>query len=191
MNLVSEALGDHHDPSAFCSGQPSLDSWLAQHARGAEARRVARTFVWHDGDGVVVAYYSLAAHVLMKEQLPRALGRGSPERIPAVLVARLALDSRLQGNGLGSVVLAEALGRVVEATTAVAARFVVVDAIDAEAARFYEHHGFTPIPGTMRLVQKLSDVAAAVGVGATSATSSSGQRCPADGGGSAPSRCPS
>lgn len=50
-----------------------------------------------------------------------------------------------------------------EATKVVAARFVVVDAIDDEAARFYEHYGFRAIPGTMRLVQKLSDVAAALG----------------------------
>lgn len=76
MALVSEALGDHHDLSIFASGTPSIDSWLAEHARGAEARRVARTFVWHQGDGVVVGYYSLAAHVLVKDQLPRALGRG-------------------------------------------------------------------------------------------------------------------
>jgi len=165
VTLVSEALGNHHDLSAFASGQPSLDSWRAQHARGAEARRVARTFVWHYGDEVVGAYYSLAAHVLIKDQLPRALGRGSPEHIPAVLLARLALDSHLQGEGLGSIVLAEALGRVVKATKTVAARFVVVDAIDATAADFYEHHGFRPIPGTMSLVQKLSDVAAAVGSG--------------------------
>lgn len=163
MALVSEALGNHHDLAAFVSGQPSLDSWLAQHARGAEARRVARTFVWHQGDSVVVAYYTLAAHVLLKDQLPRALGRGSPERIPAALLARLALDQRLQGQGLGSVALAEALGRVVEATRVVAARFVVVDAINDAAASFYEHHGFKAIPGTMRLVQKLSDVAAALG----------------------------
>ncbi len=162
MALVSEALGDHHDLTVFASGQASIDSWLAQHARGAEARRVARTFVWHRGDGVVVAYYSLAAHVLVKDQLPRALSRGSPERIPAALLARLALDRRLQGQGLGAVILAEALGRVVEATKVVAARFVVVDAIDDGAARLYEHHGFKAIPGTMRLVQKLSDVTAAL-----------------------------
>lgn len=163
MALVSEALGDRHELAAFASGQSSPDSWLAQHARGAEARRTARTFVWHQGEGVVVAYYTLAAHVLVKDQLPRALGRGSPERIPAVLLARLALDSRLQGRGLGSVALAEALGRVVEATKVVAARFVVVDAIDDTGASFYRHHGFRAIPGTMRLVQKLSDVAAALG----------------------------
>lgn len=163
MALVSEALGDRHELAAFTSGQSSLDSWLAQHARGAEAGRTARTFVWHEGDDVVVAYCTLAAHVLVKDQLPRALGRGSPERIPAALLARLALDSRLQGQGLGSVALAEALSRVVEATKVVAARFVVVDAIDDTAASFYEHHGFRAIPGTMRLIQKLSDVAAALG----------------------------
>ena len=162
MDLVSEALRDDHDLSAFASGHPALDSWLAEHALGAEARRVSRSFVWHGGDGVAVGYYSLAAHVLVKDQLPRALGRGSPERIPAALLARLALDRRLQGQGLGAVALAEALGRVVEATKVVAARSVVVDAIDGEAARFYEHHGFRSIPGTTRLVQKLSDVAAAL-----------------------------
>lgn len=166
MNLVSEALGDHHDLTHFTSGQPSLDTWLAQHARGAEARRVSRTFVWHHGDNMVVGYYTLAAHILVKDQLPRALGRGSPERIPAALLARLALDRSLKGQGLGSVALAEALGRVVGATKVVAARFVVVDAIDDTAARFYEHHGFTLVPGTMRLVQRLSDVAAALGGGA-------------------------
>ena len=163
MALVSEALGDHHELAAFASGQPSLDSWLTQHARGAEARRTARTFVWHQGDGVVVASSTLAGHVLVKDQLPRALGRGSPERIPAALLARLALDRCLQGQGLGSVALAEALGRVVGAAKVVAARFVVVGAIDNTAANFYEHHGFRAVPGTKRLIQKLSDVAAALG----------------------------
>lgn len=125
---------------------------------------MARTFVtvWYPVDGVVVAYYTLGTHVLVKDQLSRALGRGSPERIPAALLARLALDRPLQGQGLGAVALAEAFGRVVEATKVVAARFVVVNAIDDSATRFYEHHGFNPIPGAMRLVRELFDVAAAL-----------------------------
>ncbi len=48
------------------------------------------------------------------------------------------------------------------ATEVVAARFVVVDAIDQGAHGFYLHHGFREIPGFMRLVQKISDIAAAV-----------------------------
>ena len=80
----------------------------------------------------------------------------------AVLLARLALDSALQGRGLGGVLLAEALGRIVSATEVIAARFVVVDAIDDAAAGFYHHHGFRPIPGSLRLVQEVSDIAAAL-----------------------------
>jgi hypothetical protein len=43
------------------------------------------------------------------------------------------------------------------------ARLVVVDAIDETASSFYEHHGFRRIPNTGRLVQKMSDIEAALG----------------------------
>jgi GNAT superfamily N-acetyltransferase len=109
-----------------------------------------------------VAYYALAGHRLVRDDLlPKSIGRGSPAEAPAVLLARLAIDAGL-GQRLGGVLLADALTRVVAATELVAARFVVVEAVHEDAARFYEHHGFRRIPGTMRLVQKISDVAAAL-----------------------------
>jgi ribosomal protein S18 acetylase RimI-like enzyme len=69
----------------------------------------------------------------------------------------------LQGQGLGGVLLAEGLEPIVAATEVIAARFVIVDAIDDAAAGFYQHHGFRPIPGSLRVVQKVSDVAASLG----------------------------
>jgi GNAT superfamily N-acetyltransferase len=89
-----------------------------------------------------------------REDLPGSLGRGRPRQIPAVLLVRLALDQSLHGQGLGGALLAEALSRVVAATEMVAARFVVVDAIDQHAATFCEHHGFRPIPATVGLTRK-------------------------------------
>lgn len=53
--------------------------------------------------------------------------------------------------------------RIVDATRTVAARFAVVDAVDEHAVGFYAHHGFKRIPETMRLVQKVSDIAEALG----------------------------
>jgi GNAT superfamily N-acetyltransferase len=158
----SEHLAEAHDLSRFDSGQPALDAWLRDSAKGAQARRVGRTFVWHGGDKVAVAYYTLAAHVIERASLPRSVGRGSPDQIPAILLARLALDKLLHGQGLGGALLAEALARAAIAAENVGARFAVVDAIDEPPARFYEHHGFRRVPDTMRLVQKMSDIAAAV-----------------------------
>jgi GNAT superfamily N-acetyltransferase len=163
VQFVAEQLSDAHQLGEFGSGQPDLDRWLAGHALDAATRRTARTFVWHRGDRVVVAYYSLTAHLLQCVELPRSLGRGGLRQIPAVLLARLALDRSLHGQRLGGALLAEALTRVLAASQTVAARLVVVDAIDEHAAAFYEHHGFRRMPGTLRLVQKVSDIAAALG----------------------------
>jgi GNAT superfamily N-acetyltransferase len=161
--FVSAALSEDHNLTAFDSGQPTLDDWLQGSAAHAERMRTARTFVWHAGDGRVIAYFSLAAHLVVRDEMPRRIGRGSPDAIPAVLLARLALDRTLHGQGLGGELLWDALSRAVAASRRVAARVIVVDAIDAPAARFYQHHGFVAVPGNPhRLVQKMSDVAAAL-----------------------------
>lgn len=164
MVFRSEPLNPaRHRLDSLDSGEPELDRWLREHAAGAEARRVARTFVWCRSDeDVVVGYYSLAGHRLVRDELPRSIGRGSPAEVPAVLIARLAIQASLRGQGLGGAILADALRRVVAATELVAARFVVVDALHENAAKFYEHHGFARIPGTLRLVQKISSVVAAL-----------------------------
>jgi GNAT superfamily N-acetyltransferase len=79
-----------------------------------------------------------------------------------VLLARLALDRPLHGQGLGGELLLDALSRAVQASDA-AARLVIVDAIDEAAVAPREHHGFTAVPGNrQRLVQKVSDIAAAL-----------------------------
>jgi GNAT superfamily N-acetyltransferase len=127
----------------------------------AAAKRTGRTFVWTSqaDPSVVVAYFTLAAHLLRRDSLPRRLGRGDPAEVPAVLLARLALDRRLQGQGLGSVLLVIALRKLAAASEDVAARYVVVDAIDDRAAAFCKAHGFTRLPDGGRLVRTMSAVA--------------------------------
>lgn len=156
--FISRHLRSDDDLDAFDSGRPALDEWLRGSAVHAESMRSGRTWVWTPGR-TVVAYFTLAGHVIEREVLPPSLGRGSPDRIPTVLIARLALHQNLHGRGLGGVLLADASSRIVAATDIVAARFAVVDAIDERAASFYTHFGYRPIPGTMRLARKISDLA--------------------------------
>jgi GNAT superfamily N-acetyltransferase len=160
MVYLSEALNERHRLTTFDCGKPELDMWLRESARHAQAMRTCSTTVWHDGNDAVVAYYGLAAHVIEREKLSNRLARGNPERIPAMLLARLALDRSIQGSGLGSVLLAEALEKILAASQNVAVRFVVVDAIDEQAAKFYQKHGFRETPVSHRLVRKVSDIEA-------------------------------
>jgi GNAT superfamily N-acetyltransferase len=151
-----------HDASGFDSGEPSLDVWLREQAPAAARRGLARTWVWVDVQGRVIAYYALAAHKVARQEVPSRLGRGGPAEIPAVLLAKLALSRPLHGQGLGPVLVADALKRVVEAIRLVAARLVVVDALNDDVARFYETLGFRRVPGALRLVQRIADIEAAV-----------------------------
>lgn len=164
--LVSELLGDHHDTSTFDCGQPALDDWLRTSARDSDGRGITRTYVWHRGDGVVLAYYTLMPFTIEKQELGKRKGRGLPDRIPCYLLARLALEDTadLRGMRLGSALLAEALSRATAAALDVGGRFVVVDAIDETAASFYAHHGFVPVPGVRdRLLIRVEDVATKLG----------------------------
>lgn len=157
---ASTAFAEAHDCTTFDCGQPSLDEWLRTSALSAIAKRTGRTFVWtaRDEPTRVVAYYTLSASLITRDSLPHRLGRGDPDQIPAALLGRLALDRRLHGQGLGSVLLVDALHRLAIATEDVAACYVVVDAIDEAAVAFYERHGFTRSLEERRLVRKMSDV---------------------------------
>ncbi|HZE17673.1 MAG TPA: GNAT family N-acetyltransferase, partial [Mycobacterium sp.] len=62
-----------------------------------------------------------------------------------VLLARLAVDRSQQGKGVGAMLLAEALRKAVAAGEVAAARLIVVDAVDEDAAAFYERYGFVRI----------------------------------------------
>lgn len=162
MTFHSERLDpERHDVNDFACGEVSLDTWLREQAVPATARRTARTWVWVEQRGAVVAYYVLAAHKVAREDVPNKIGRGGPTEIPAVLLARLALSESLRGHGLGEVLVADALARIVDATQTVAAMLVVVDALHERVAQFYESLGFRRIPDTLLLVQKLTDIEAA------------------------------
>ncbi|MGH9066535.1 MAG: GNAT family N-acetyltransferase [Acidimicrobiales bacterium] len=89
--------------------------------------------------------------------VPSRFGRGQPDPIPVLLLARLALDRSEQGMGLGADLLQEALGRAVAGARQYGARAVIVDAIDDRAAAFYRHHGFVSLL-ERRLYRRVGDI---------------------------------
>ncbi|MFD9123539.1 GNAT family N-acetyltransferase [Kitasatospora sp. NPDC059571] len=159
---VSEALTEGHNRQSFDCGNPILNDWLARSSLSAENQRTTRTFVVRDDANLVLGYYSLTAHVIEAQALPKKYAGNTRGQIPAVLLAKLAVDKTCQGTGLGAALLADALGRALDAARQVGARFVVVDAIDKPAHSFYRKHGFAPIPDTDRLLMKMSSIEASL-----------------------------
>jgi GNAT superfamily N-acetyltransferase len=147
--LAPQRLDARHDLSAFQNGKhPSLDDWLRDRALASEGRS-ARTYVICSADSstLVVGYYAISTAMEQRVVLPNAkLRRGMPERIPLLLIGRLAIDRRVLGAGIGTALLAHAVQRCVAAAEIAGARGIVAHAIDDDAVRFYQRRGFLDSP---------------------------------------------
>ena len=145
--LVVEPLGRRHDRVAFSCGLPELDRYLARQAGQDVRRRIARVFVCTAGDAdTVLGFYTLSALSIDLGSLPEDLSRKLPRhQVPCVLLGRLAVDASVHGQGLGRMLLADAVKRVVAASEAVAMHAMIVDAANDDAKRFYEGFGFAPL----------------------------------------------
>jgi predicted N-acetyltransferase YhbS len=137
------AFDRRFDRSAFSSGKPDLDGWLKTRAGQQERANNTRTFLAVDGSKVI-GYYATTAYRLGLDETAQMYGVGKRAYpIPAVLLARLAVDVDFQGRGVGSKLLFHALTRIAEASRHVGFEVVVVHAIDQDAVTFYAQRGFT------------------------------------------------
>jgi GNAT superfamily N-acetyltransferase len=133
-----------HDRSRFDSGSAVLDDWLRRFAGQNRRRDTAATWVITDAPGEVVAYASLALTGIDRAAAPARVARHAPDPVPALLLARLAVDRRVSGLGVGTALVAHVLSTAVELNAKAACRAVVVNALDATARSWWERLGFTP-----------------------------------------------
>lgn len=162
--FAPEPLAEGHDFSEFTSGRPSLDGWLSDMALYNQRSNYTRTFVVRDQEFRVRAYYALCAGMMMRKDAPKIVApHGAPAEIPIALLARFAVHKEVQGNGVGSTLLASALRMAASASQAVAFRAVIVDALDEDAARFYLKFGFKPTRiSPLKLIMPTHDIVASL-----------------------------
>jgi GNAT superfamily N-acetyltransferase len=142
---IVEPLGRQHDRATFACGVEVLDRYLREQASQDQRRHVAAVFVLVDQvDRALAGYYTLSAASIELIDLPPEVARRLPRYpvLPALLIGRLAVDRRRQGQGLGNLLLADALKRCVRLHTELGAMAVLVDAKDDLARTFYERFGF-------------------------------------------------
>jgi GNAT superfamily N-acetyltransferase len=133
---------------------------------------LARVFVALDTESDVIGFYSLSSLSLSLENLPQEIARKLPryDAIPAALIGRLARDKRVRGQGVGELLLADAIRRILGASRSIAVFAIVVDAKDDRAADFYKTFGFRSFPLRQNRLFLPASTAAA-GLGKLSGTS--------------------
>ena len=146
-NWTIRRLDQAHDRSVFDCGQPMLNEWLRDRAGQFDRRDLSRTFVAARPDeATVLGYYAVSTHRVIYDVLPSTEAKGLPRLdIPVILIGRLAVDQSVQGQGLGALLLVDALRRSMRISDQIGIRAVEVDALDDTARNFYLKFGFRPL----------------------------------------------
>lgn len=136
-----------HSREQFCCEVQSLETYFRTQANQDLQRKVAAVFVLAEGSSVV-GYYTLSSYSIETGELTKEAQRRLPNypKLPAVLIGRLARDSKWRGQGIGQLLLVDALKRCLENTSTVGAAAVVVEAENETALEFYREHGFPQFP---------------------------------------------
>ena len=146
QNLVIQPLNPTHGRTGFQCGVEALDRYLKKQAKQDIKRRISRVFVATKPDNpkTVIGYYTLSTLSIELNQLPEKLVRKLTKHpVPAALIGRLAVSNAAQGQGVGKMLLADAIKRTLVVSDQIAIYAMVVDAINDSAKGFYKQFGFT------------------------------------------------
>lgn len=154
--LAPQPLLPSHRCDGFACTEPELDTWLMRRALANQLSGASRTFVVVDAHQAVVAYYALAAGAVSHLTATSAVRRNMPDPVPVMVLTRLAVDQRAQGQKLGASLLQDAVKRCALVSQHAGIRALLVHALHDQAKQFYEHYGFQASPvHPMTLLRRL------------------------------------
>ena len=155
MTYLTSILTSTHKKTNFNCGIPSLNNYLQTQARQDMKRKLGVCFVLADEDNLIKGYYTLSSASIKKEILPQNISKKLPPtylNLPATLLGRLAVDTLFKGQGIGELLLIDALKRsYFTSITSVGSIAVIVDPIDENAYKFYKKYGFILLPNSGKM----------------------------------------
>lgn len=169
MTRIERLDRERHVRAAFHCGNEQLDRFLHETAHQAFVKNVAVTYVAVDdaNPSRILGYYTLSSHAIVAHDIPeserkrRNLPRHS-SLVPSTILGRLGIARDVQGKGLGSLLLMDALARSYAASFSVASLAVVVDAIEEGVVPFYTQYGFRRFSETSRKLYVMMDTIAKI-----------------------------
>lgn len=158
-----ELLNEGHDRSSFACGKPSLNQYIKKYALVNQQNEISRTYV-ATRDARVVGYYTLTFGSISHEEVTSKIKAELPQYpIPVMLLARLAVDKKEAGKGLGKGLLKDAMLRTIQAADIGGLRAMLTHAKDEEAKHFYQRYGFEESPiQPLTLMLAIKDIRASL-----------------------------
>lgn len=155
MKQISEPLTSKHKKSDFHCGIDLLNRYLHKQAGQDIKRKLSVCFAVNDHESdFIKGYYTLSNCSIPLDFIPFHIQKKLPKSykfIPAILLGRLAIDKRYQGQGFGKLILVDALKRCFDISKRVSSFAVVVDPIDSAAKDFYLKYGFIELPDSGKM----------------------------------------
>ena len=151
MPVVIRRLEELDHLEAFDCGDEPLNHYLKQYAwTNQQKSSIGVTYVAVDEGAprTVLGYFTLATASVPRDALPKKYVRGLPlYHLPLILLARLAVDRRFSGRGLGHALISEAFKIALRVADDVGCRCIITDAY-RERIDWYARYGFVPLAGT-------------------------------------------
>jgi GNAT superfamily N-acetyltransferase len=151
VTVTIRRLEEFDEVAGFDCGDEPLNNYLKRHAWTNQQKvSIGVTYVAVDeaAPQAVLGYFTLATSSVPRERFPKKFVRGLPPYdLPLILLARLAVDTRFSGKGLGQALIAEALKITLRVADEVGCRCIVTDAYPDKTG-WYARYGFVPIEET-------------------------------------------
>ena len=129
-------LTEAHDVTGFCCGAEEIDDWLHKRALKGQILGNAKVYVY-EHKGRVLGFYAIATGGVEIASAPGSVRRNSPAPIPVLLLARLGVDQKAHGRGVGRLLLQDVLLRSLLVAEEVGFRALVIHCRDEAARDFY------------------------------------------------------
>lgn len=153
MELISVELHDEHLKNDFSCGNSTLDNFLKLNAKKESKNDLSKTFVIEENNQII-GYYTITMDAVPTENFSSKF-KANYSSIPVVLLGRLAVDKRFQGQSKGSVLLIDAFRRITLISKYIGAYAIIVDPIDSKAITFYLNYGFVKLSNSNKMFIKM------------------------------------
>ena len=154
-------LDSKHKKSEFTCGNTYLDNYLQKQAKQDIKRKLSACFVLISKGNEIKGFYTLSNAGIPRELMPGNISKKLPrayESLPVTLLGRLAINEKNKGQGLGKLLLIDALKRSYEVSKVIGSMAIIVDPIDEDAIGFYSKFGFITLPDSEKMFLSMKTI---------------------------------